>query len=474
MKKIKILSKVLIAIVLLCNCTQLSAKEQKSTKPNIVIVFTDDQGYGDVGCFGAQGFKTPHIDKLADKGMKLTSFYVAANVCTPSRAALMTGCYPARVDMTTVLHPSNRPIEKQAPMNLKGINPEEELLPELLKREGYATACVGKWHMGHHKPFFPHNNGFDEYYGLPYSNDMIPERIKMYPDMPLMKNDDVVELNPDQHFLTKRYAEYSVDFIKRNKEKPFFLYLAHSMPHIPLYASPKFDGKSKSGIYGDVMEEIDWSVGQVVKALKKAGIYDNTIVMFTSDNGPWLLFGEHGGSAGPLREGKSTTFEGGHRVPFVISWPENIPAGSQNEQMVTSLDILPTVMNIVGGDLPKAKIDGSDVTDLLLGKNNASGHNKPFYYYSGRKLTGVRKGDWKLLLPGRYGIMLEAGIDGKPGKRRMQKLEMSLFNLKDDIGETTNLANKHPEIVEELVSLTEEFKSEIKENKRPCGMIPKE
>lgn len=471
MEKFQFASKALLAGVMAIPSIPLEAKEKVESKPNIVIVFTDDQGYGDVGCFGAKGFKTPNIDKLAKNGMKLTSFYVAAPVCTPSRASLMTGCYAERVDMSMVIHPSKKPVNEQAPANRRGINPKEELLPELLKNEGYTTACVGKWHMGHHAPFLPHNNGFDEYFGLPYSNDMIPTRMQSYPDMPLMKNDEIVELNPDQHYLTKRFAEYSVDFIKRNKEKPFFLYLAHSMPHIPIFASPKFEGKSDAGLYGDVMEEIDWSVGQVVKSLKKAGVYENTIVIFTSDNGPWLVFGNHGGSAGPLREGKGTTFEGGQRVPCVISWPGHIAAGSKTDQMVTALDILPTVMNIVGGELPKEKIDGTDVTDLLLGKVNATGHAKPFYYIGGKRVRGVRLGDWKLMLPGRYGTVVEAGKDGNVGKRGNIKLEMSLFNLKEDIGESTNLADKHPEMVEKLVKLAADFKTELKENKRPCGII---
>jgi len=464
-----------VALITMLSCLTFNVQaKKKESKPNVVIVFTDDQGYGDVGCFGAEGFKTPHIDKLADNGMKLTSFYVAANVCTPSRAALMTGCYPERVDMSTVLHPSKRPIEKQAPMNRKGINPEEELLPELLQREGYATACVGKWHMGHHAPFLPHNNGFDEYFGLPYSNDMIPERIAMYPDMPLYKNDEVVELNPDQHFLTKRFAEYCVDFIGRKKKDPFFLYMAHPMPHIPLFASPDFEGKSASGMYGDVMEEIDWSVGQIVKALKKAKVYDNTIVIFTSDNGPWLMYGDHAGTAGPLREGKSTVFEGGHRVPFVISWPKQIEAGTENNQMVTSMDILPTLMNLAGGDLPKDVIDGNDVSDLLLGKANAVGHDKPYYYFQGRRLRGVREDNWKLLLSGNYGVLNEPGTGGEKGSMSNLKLELSLFNLSDDIGETTNLAAQHPEIVEKLIKYMDDFKVEIKENKRSCGIMPKE
>jgi len=468
MKKNQILKTLLFTIVA-CMVRQVTTRAANNEKPNVVIVFTDDQGYGDLGCYGAQGYKTPHIDKLAKKGMKLNSFYVAAAVCTPSRASLMTGCYAARINMGVILFPSNKPIEKQSSSSLKGLNPDEDILPELLKKEGYTTACVGKWHLGHQKPFLPHNNGFDEYFGLPYSNDMIPQLNPNYPEIPLMKNDSVVELNPDQHYLTKRYADYSVDFIKRNKEKPFFLYLAHSMPHIPIYASPKFEGKNEAGLYGDVIAEIDWSVGQVVKALKKAGVYKNTIIIFTSDNGPWIKYGKHGGSAGPLRDGKGSAFEGGQRVPCIISWPKHITAGSQSDKVVTALDILPTLMNIVGGDLPKEKIDGNDVTELLTANPNAEGHKEPFFYISGKKIKGVRQGDWKLMLPHRYPKLVEPGKEGKKGITKGTNIELSLFNLKDDIGETTNLADKHPEIVTELKLLMDNFKEEIKENERACG-----
>jgi arylsulfatase A-like enzyme len=294
-------------------------------KPNFIIIFCDDAGYADVGCFGAKGFETPNLDRMAAEGVRFTDFYVAAASCTPSRAALMTGCYPQRVSLPHVLGPKAK----------IGVNSEEQTIAELLKSRGYATACYGKWHLGHHPEFLPKRHGFDDYFGLPYSNDMWPhhpERPGGYPDLPLVEGERVIEYNPDQTKLTTWYTERAVKFIEANSDRPFFLYVPHSMPHVPLYVSDKFKGKSKQGLYGDVIMEIDWSVGQILSTLKRFGIDEQTLVIFSSDNGPWLSYGDHAGSARPLREGKGTTFDGGQREPCIMRWPGRIPVGTVCEE----------------------------------------------------------------------------------------------------------------------------------------------
>ena len=292
-----------------------------ASRPNVIIIFTDDQGYGDVGCYGAKGFTTPNLDRMAREGIRFTDFYVAQPVCSSSRTALLTGCYPNRVGIVGALNPKDR----------HGIHDDEMTLGQLCKSKGYATAVFGKWHLGHHLQFLPPRHGFDEYLGLPYSNDMWPQHPtegKKFPELPLIEGSQTIEINPDQTRLTTLYTERAVSFIDKHAGAPFLLYLAHNMPHVPLYVSDKFKGKSERGPYGDVIEEIDWSVGQVLESLKRNKIDENTLVMFTCDNGPWLTYGNHGGTAGPLREGKGTTFDGGVRVPFIARWPGKIPAGS--------------------------------------------------------------------------------------------------------------------------------------------------
>lgn len=471
MKHPKIIIRTIIIVFSLLTFTNTKASKKPPKKPNIIIIFTDDQGYSDVSCFGAKNYKTSNIDKLADQGMILTNFYAAAPVCTPSRASLLSGCYAKRIDMEKIIRPSKYPISKQRSTNLRGINPKEELLPELLKENGYKTACVGKWHLGNHKELLPNNHGFDEFFGIPYSNDMIPELFEVYPPLPLMKNNDIIEENPDQRFLTKRLTEYATDFIDRSKNEPFFLYLAHPMPHWPISVSPNFKGKSGEGLYADVMLELDWSVGEITKALKKANIEENTIVIFTSDNGPWLLFGNHAGNAEPLRNGKTSTFEGGQRVPFIIKWPNNVQRKSISNEVVTALDLLPTIMNITNGRLPNEKIDGNDITDLLKGNKKATGHGKPFFFYYEGELQAVRDNDWKLVLPHRSPIILVPGKDGEPGKSNMVNVPLSLYNLKDDVKEFTDLSEKYPEIVLRLKQLCEKFDAKLETEIRPCGMI---
>ncbi|TLX78128.1 arylsulfatase [Labilibacter sediminis] len=444
----------------------VQAKIKKA--PNLVIIFTDDQGYADLGCYGAKGFETPNIDKLADTGMRFTDFYVGASVCTPSRAALLTGCYPNRVGLGQVLFPKG-PKWTHNKAN-RGFNTDETTLAEMLKGEGYATACVGKWHLGHLPEFLPPSHGFDEYFGLPYSNDMLPGKPLNFPALPLIEGLETIEENPDQDQLTTRFTERAVDFINRKSDDSFFLYLAHPMPHVPLHVSDKFRGKSKHGLYGDVIMEIDWSVGEVIKALKENGVYDNTLVIFSSDNGPWLIYGEHAGSAGPLREGKSTSFDGGQRVPCIMSWPAKIPAGKECDELVTAMDILPTMAMLTGTELPANKIDGKDISRIIKGKRKATSPHEIFLYITRTKLEAARMGDWKLGFPKSYGTITEPGKNGKKGKAKSVRLQWELYNLKDDIGETNNLAKQYPELVEKIKKRAEEEMAQLEAEKRPCGI----
>src|SRR5215208_3868293 len=337
--------------------------------PNVVIIFTDDQGYGDVGCFGAKDFATPNLDKLAKQGVILADFHCSQPVCSASRASLLTGCYANRVGIHGALGPNAR----------HGIHADETTLAEVCKSKGYATGMVGKWHLGHHPPFLPTRHGFDSYFGLPYSNDMWPNHPEAkkgtYPPLPLIENEKVVNANvgpDDQAKLTGQYTERAVKFITDNKAKPFFLYVAHSMPHVPLFAGEAFKGKSKQGAYGDVIQEIDWSVGQILSALETHKLADNTLVIFTCDNGPWLSYGNHAGTSGGLREGKGTVWEGGVRVPFVARWPGKIPADSVCREPAMTIDVLPTVAKIIGAELPKRKIDGKDIGPLLRAEAGAT------------------------------------------------------------------------------------------------------
>jgi arylsulfatase A-like enzyme len=463
----------LILVALLCT---FSARSTNKELPNIVIIFTDDQGYSDVGVYGAEGFSTPNLDEIANDGMKFTDFYVGSSVCSPSRAALLTGCYPQRVGIPGVLFPEKvnaewTPNERRTKT---GLHKDETTIAEMLKERGYSTGCFGKWHLGHHKQFMPLQQGFDEYFGLPYSNDMRPGRKgkkKPYPKLPLIKNNKVHRyMKDDQSGLTTEYTEHATDFIKRHKDEPFFVYLAHTMPHIPLYVSKKFKGHSENGIYGDVIEEIDWSVGQVNKTLKKLGLDDNTLVIFTCDNGPWLSFGAHGGSARPLREGKFTTFEGGQRVPCLMKWPGEIPAGSECNEIASTLDFLPTIANITGSNLPANKIDGHDIQDLISGKEGATSPTEYFFYYKGWNLEAVRYGKWKLHLPHGYKAIIEAKDGNQYGRKGINaKIELSLFDLAADIGEKTNVAEKHPEVVEQLLKEVEKMKQDLGDGEKITG-----
>jgi arylsulfatase A len=447
----------------------------KTKKTNFVIVFCDDAGYADVGVFGAKGFQTPNLDRMAAEGMRFTDFYSASPVCSPSRAALMTGCYPPRVGIPNVLFPGSK----------DGLNPEETTIAELLKARGYATACFGKWHLGHHAKFLPTRHGFDEYFGLPYSNDMWPNHPQNenynFPDLPLIEGEKTIDYNPDQTQLTTWYTERSVKFIENNKDRPFFLYLPHSMPHVPLFVSDKFKGKSQQGMYGDVIMEIDWSVGQIISTLKRLGIDKNTLVIFSSDNGPWLSYGDHAGSALPLREGKATTFDGGQREPTIMRWPSNIPAGAVCNEPAVMMDILPTLAKLAGAKLPKRRIDGKDIWPLMSARPGAKSPHEAFFYYRGLSLEAVRSGKWKLHFPHGYRTLSgrPGGTGGRPAEYDKARIDLSLFDLEKDISEQHDVSAQYPDVVERLMKLADRMRDDIGDsakkmtgkNRRPPGYI---
>ncbi len=470
MPRLQPLHVVLTTLALLATTAVARADRRDTTdRPNFVVVFTDDQGYQDLGCFGSPDIKTPHLDRLARQGARFTDFYSAQAVCSASRAALLTGCYPNRIGIQGALGPKSR----------HGLNKSEWTVAEVLKTRGYATAIYGKWHLGHHQPFLPTRHGFDDYFGLPYSNDMWPyhpgvahlpmaERLKRWPHLPLFDNETIV--NPkvtgkDQAQLTTWYTQRAVKFIENNKDQPFFLYVPHSMPHVPLYVSDKFQGKSKRGLYGDVIMEIDWSVGQIVATLKKHKLDRNTLVVFTSDNGPWLNYGTHSGLALPLREGKGTTWDGGQREPTVMWWPGQVPAGHVCGEVAGTIDILPTLARLAGiKQLPqKHKIDGHDIWPLIAGHKGAKSPHEAYYFYWGRHLQAVRSGRWKLHFPHSYRSLegRKGGTGGKPTKYTQARTPLALFDLARDIGETTDVLAKHPEVVARLKSLAARARAEL-------------
>lgn len=451
-----------IIFILLLFSPALAAQE--TNQPNIIIIFADDLGYGDIQGYGA-AYPTPNFVALQTQGMKFTNFY-AQPQCSPSRAALMTGCYPQRVGIPWVVGPEGPAWTKDK--YFIGLNPDEKTLPEMLKEKNYATACIGKWHLGHHAQHLPTHHGFDEYFGLPYSNDMWTPNSADYPDLPLMDGEKIIETNPDQTQLTKRYTERAVSFIAQNKSRPFFLYLAHSMPHVPIYASEKFKDRSGKGLYADIIQEIDFSTGEIMKALKKYEIDQNTLLIFTSDNGPWLRYGNHAGSAGNLREGKATTFEGGVRVPMIARWPGQIPAGSTCHEVAALFDLLPTVAEITKSALSSFAIDGKSILSLLLQKAT-HGSREVHYYFQINELQAVRKGKWKLHFAHGYEHVVDAGADGGRGEVTTDQIELSLFDLVADQSEQKNVASQHPEIVDELKMLGEKFKTEIEQQKRQPG-----
>jgi len=440
----------------------LSALAQaKQRPPNVVIIFTDDQGYADVGVFGAKGYTTPNLDRMAREGRRFTDFHVAQAVCSASRAALLTGCYANRIGMHGALGPGSK----------TGIAGGELTIAEMLKAQGYATAIFGKWHLGDRPQFLPTKHGFDEYFGIPYSGDMWPfhpaAKPGAYPPLPLFEGDQPIKvgLTPeDQEQLTTQYAEHAVSFIARNKERPFFLYVTPNQPHVPLFVSAKFKGKSGAGLYGDAIMEIDWAVGEILGALKKNGVDENTLVIFSTDNGPWLSYGNHAGSVGPLREGKGTAFDGGQRVPFIARWPGKIPADSVCPEPAMTIDLLPTLAKLTGGKLPEHKIDGLDIWPLLAGDSSAKNPHEAYYFYYGvNELQAVRSGDWKLFFPHKARSMQgqEPGKDGIPGKYKALPVGLELYNLSDDLGETRNVAAENPEVVQRLQVLAEKARENL-------------
>lgn len=461
--------------------------EEKKPAPNVVIVFTDDQGYQDLSCFGSPNIYTPHLDQIAADGLRLTNFYAAQAVCSASRAALLSGCYPNRIGIKGALFPKSK----------IGINPMETTLAEMLQEQGYKTGIFGKWHLGHLPKFLPNNHGFDEFMGIPYSNDMWPvdyegnqvdknhPKAKRYPQLPFFKNFDVVKeikTIEDQAQLTTELTEAAVDFIERNKDNPFFLYVPHPMPHTPIAVSDKFKGKSDQGRYGDVIMEIDWSVGQIMNKLKEHQLDKNTIFIFTSDNGPWLNFGNHAGSASPLREGKGTAWEGGQREPCVVSYPNGIEGGRVIDTPMMTIDLLPTIAEITGAKLPELKIDGKSVWDIWTGKSNKSPHDAYFFYYKSNELHGVRYNDWKLYFPHTYRSLngREGGKDGYPVNYDMNEIdEIELYDLNNDISESKNVADQHPKIVLEIKSLADEMRKKLGDKllniegteNRPAGSV---
>ena len=428
-------------------------------KPNVIIIFTDDQGYQDVGVFGAQGFETPNLDQMAAEGVRFTDFYAAQAVCSASRAGLLTGCYPNRLGIHGAFMP-NSP---------KGLNPNEVTIAEMLKGNGYSTAIFGKWHLGDAPEFLPTRQGFDEYFGIPFSNDMWPYHPQQgtvfnFGPLPLYENETIIDTLTDQSMLTTQITEHGVDFIKRNKENPFFLYIAHPQPHVPLFVSDKFKGKTERGLYGDVIMEIDWSVGEILKTLKEEGLDENTLVIFTSDNGPWLNYGEHSGSALPLREGKGTALEGGQREPAIARWPGKLQAGRTISTPMMNIDVLPTIAEITNSPLPQQTIDGKSVWKVWKGDTAESPQEAYFFYYHVNELQGVRYKNWKLYFPHTYRSLngREGGKDGLPVPYENLKFEnIALYDLSIDISETNDLASEYPEVVEEIKALAETMRQRL-------------
>lgn len=457
-----------------------------ATPPNIVLIVADDLGCSDLGCFGAEGFKTPNLDKLASDGTRFTGFYVSQAVCTASRASFMTGCYANRVGLQGALNHTST----------NGLNPDETLLPELCKAAGYATACYGKWHLGLGSLGAVHH-GFDEFFGIPYSNDNGPfhPTIKNMPSLPLMEGDKVIATDPDQSQFTRQFTDRALRFIGQNKQKPFLLYLPHVMPHVPIFASEKFKGRTGAGLYGDVVAELDSGIGEVLAALKEHNLEQNTLVIFFSDNGPFLSYGTNAGTARPFREGKLTSFEGGVRVPCLMRWPGHIPAGRTCDEMLSAMDLQPTIAALLEQPLPKAKLDGKNILPVLLNEPDAKSPHEALFFYSGSELHAVRSGPWKLHFPHPYlTVAAEPGRDGKPSNwanlkpdsitksgvegiasrhgYRVERIGLSLFNLDTDPGETQDVVAQHPDVVKRLSDLAEVMRADLGDaltNRPPAG-----
>ena len=432
-----------------CALTYPVLTAEEGRRPNMIVVMADDLGYGDLACFGSTKHRTPHLDRLAAEGTRFTSFYVTSGVCTPSRASLLTGCYPIRVN----LHENGSGRWVLFPGDRRGLHSDEVTIAEILKKEGYKTAIIGKWHLGDQPEFLPIRHGFDSYFGIPFSNDMGKWKpMRGYPPLPLMRDDKVIEIEPKQEELTKRYTEEVIKFIESNKEAAFFLYLAHTFPHVPLYASEKFRGKSANGMYGDAVEELDWSMGQILEALKKQEIDRETLVVFLSDNGAAR---PHGGSNGPLRGWKGSPWEGGMRVPCIMRWPGKVPAGRVTDEIASSLDLLPTLAKLGGASAPTDRhVDGKDLWSFLAGEG-PSPRTTLFYYFLGH-LQAVRAGNWKL------------HVARSSGRRPASAaIPPELYDLVEDISEARNVAAMYPEVVRRLRALAETCRVDLGDGERP-------
>lgn len=445
----------LYALGTLSLVTLASSSAPPEKGPNVIVIFLDDMGYGDLSCTGARGYKTPNLDRMANNGIRFTNFYIAQAVSGASRAGLLTGCYPNRIGIAGAPGP-NSPI---------GINDSEETIAEVLKKRGYKTAIYGKWHLGDNEKFLPLNHGFDEYLGIPYSNDMWPNHPtnKNYPDLPLIEGNEVIELNPDQSQFTPRLTERAVQFIVKNRKNPFFIYLAHPKPHVPLFVSDMFKGKSDQGLYGDVMMELDWSVGQILDALRRNNLEENTLVVFTSDNGPWLNYGNHAGSTGGYREGKGTSWEGGQKVPCIMQWTGTIQPGLICNKLASSIDFLPTFAEICDAPLPANKIDGISILPLLKNEPDANPREYFCYYYNRNSLEAVTDGRWKLVFPHRYRTYEDnqPGSDGMPGPVAQKETPLMLFDLRRDPGERYDVKSSNPEVVTRLEKISDEAREDL-------------
>ena len=441
----------------------LCAPALQATKPtNIILINLDDAGYGDFSCYGAYGYQTKHIDQLCAQGVRFTHFLAAQPISGASRAGLLTGCYPNRIGFAGAPGPDAN----------YGIHPDEMTLGELVKQKGYQTAIFGKWHLGDAQEFLPLQNGFDEYYGLPYSNDMWPFHpqqgtIFNFPDLPTYEGNTIVGYNTDQTQFTTDYTTRSIDFIKKNKDKPFFLYLAHSMPHVPLAVSDKFKGKSEQGLFGDVMMEIDWSIGEIMQTLQALNLEENTLVILTSDNGPWANYGNHAGSAAGLREAKATTFDGGNRIPCIMYWKGVTQPGTTCNRLATNMDIFPTMAEITGAALPERTIDGVSLLPLIQGDQTATPRSVFAYYYRKNDLEAITDGAFKLVFPHEYvtyGAFVP-GNDGQPGKLTNVNLkEAELYDLRRDPGERYNVMTQYPEAAKQLMLEADKIREQLGDN----------
>lgn len=449
------MNKLIYTSILLLILTDIQS--QKTNRlPNVVIIFIDDMGYGDISPYNSEISYTPNFEWLSKNGLTFTDFYVSQAVCSASRTSLLTGCYSNRLGIHGALFPDSK----------IGLNPEEVTIADLLKTKGYATSAIGKWHLGNKKEFLPLRQGFDSYYGIPYSNDMWYKNTKQsFPPLPIIQNDESIDTISEQSWFTQRFTEKALDFIQANKANPFFLYLAHPMPHIPIYVSEKFKGKSGKGLYADVIMELDWSVGEVVKKLKQLKLDENTLLIVASDNGPWLPFGNHAGITNGLRESKGTSWEGGVRVPCIMYWKNKLKSNIKVNTPLMTIDILPTIASLIGANLPAQKIDGINIWNYLEKPNLLEEPERPlFIYYNSNELQAVRWKNWKLYFPHNFNSMegITPGMDGaRAATKNIRMDEMELYDLKNDRAEKNNLVSQYPVIVEKLNTMADAMRKKL-------------